>query len=31
MDVRHGTSAIQESREFVKHGVWGATCLGSTV
>ena len=25
------TSAIQESRGFVKHGVWGMTCLEPTL
>ena len=29
MDVSYGTSAIQESREFVKHGVWGYDVFGA--
>ena len=28
MDVSYGTSAIQESRGFVKHGVWGYDVSG---
>ena len=29
MDVSYGTSAIQESRGFVKHGVWGYDVFGA--